>query len=574
MRIQVLPPQVASAIAAGEVVERPSSVVKELVENSLDAGATAVTVELSQGGMDYIRVTDNGGGIPADEVELAFARHATSKLREAEELQRITSMGFRGEALPSIAAVGRVTMVTRSPEAAGAASVEMEEGAVVRRGTTGAAPGTSVTVEGLFSHVPARRKYLRSPAAETARVRQVVAHTALAFPWVQFTLRTDDRTVLQTPGNGSARDVLSVLHGTETAAALLEVSPGRGAAYAVGGFIGPGELSRSNRTAMSLFVNRRWVQSPPLLVAVEEAYRGFLTEGQHPVSALFLEVPPSEVDVNVHPTKREVRFAREGDAFSSVQRAVRETLLTSSPLAQAVGPVPSRETIGPAPDSLGTPSFQFTVKPGAVAPRPDAEGGERASPAKVGMPALRVLGQMAGTYVVAEGPDGMYLIDQHAAHEQVLFERVVRQWREHQPEVQGLLEPLPLELSPEQLEVVEAALPALEEYGFRLEPFGDGAWLVRTVPAVARQVLLPRLIGDLLELLRHRSDDGSPPHRWLATSIACHSAVRAGDVLEHQQMVSLVRSLETAENPRHCPHGRPTTIRVAMELLEREFRRT
>ena len=523
-------------------------------------------------------MTDNGSGIPADEVELAFAHHATSKLREVDDLESMTSLGFRGEALPSIAAVGRVQMVTRPSDANVATRLELEEGRVVRQRKASAAPGTSVTVEALFSQMPARRKYLRSAAAETARVHGVVAHMALAFPSVQFTLRNGERVVLQTPGNGSTREVLAVVYGAPVAAAMLEVAPSQRGAYPVEGFIGPASVSRPSRAAINLFVNRRWVQSRALQAAVEEAYRGFLMEGRRPVAALFLDVPPAEVDVNVHPTKREVRFSREGDAFSSVQRAVRETLLAESPIAE-----PSergRPTAEVAPDVPVMPTFRFTVPSEELAPPATFAPLHTEQPAAVSrvpethMPALRVMGQMANTYVVAEGPDGMYLIDQHAAHEQVLFERVVRQWRERRSEVQALLEPLSLELTPEQLEVVEDALPLLKEYGFLLEPFGDGAWLVRAMPAMARQVPLPRLLGELLDLLRKQGRDGAPPHWALAASIACHSAVRAGTALDHQEMAALVRDLEMAENPRHCPHGRPTTIRMSIDLLNREFHRT
>ena len=571
MTIRVLTPDVAAAIAAGEVVERPASVVKELVENALDAGASSIAIELVQGGTESIRVTDNGRGIPSHEVALAFARHATSKVQGLEDLDRIATLGFRGEALPSIAAAARVVMVTRPADADAATTIELEKSSIVSEGMASGAPGTSVLVERLFHNLPARRKYLRSPAAEGSRVHQAVSHLALAHPSVQLTLRAGGRQVLQTSGNGSLRDVMTAVHGPELAGALLEVTEPQRTAYVVRGLIGPASVSRSNRTGTSFFVNSRWVQSRPLQVAVEEAYQGFLTVGRYPVAALFLEVPTAEVDVNVHPTKREVRFAREGDAFSRVQRAVRETLVVASPITEAL--VPSAP---PPPDAVPeagrAQALQFTVP---VESAPPATGLPKAPGATIsGMPTLRVMGQMASLYVVAEGPDGIYLIDQHAAHEQVLYERLLRQWEERQPEVQALLEPLPLELTPEQLEVVEQALPLLQAYGFQVEPFGDGTWLVRTVPAMARQVSLGRLLGEALDLMREQPASFGSPHRTLAVSIACHSAVRAGMALDHQELASLVAALESAENPRHCPHGRPTTVHLSRGALDREFRRT
>ena len=570
MAIRVLAPAVAAGIAAGEVVERPASVVKELVENALDAGATTVVVELTGGGMERIRVTDNGCGIPANEVELAFARHATSKLATLDDLDRITTMGFRGEALPSIAAAAEMTVVTREASTDVAARVELTGGAVTSRGKVSAAPGTTVTVEELFSNIPARRKFLRSAGAETGRVRRVVEHMALAFPEVALALTSDGKPLFRTAGNGSLRDVGAAVYDPETAGAMLEVVAQEAAPYAVRGLISPAAISRPNRAAMDLFLNQRWVQDRALQVAIGEAYQGFLMEGRFPVAVLFLEVPPDEVDVNVHPAKREVRFVRERDAFSSVQRAVRGTLLASSPIVEAGVSLASPGAQGPVP--AVAPSFAFTLD--AVGPAPMAQGTSAAFvPQPEAMPRLRVLGQVSGTYLVAEGPDGMYLIDQHAAHEQVLFDRLLRQWEEHHPEVQPLLEPMPVDLTPEQMEAAQEALPVVEALGFQMEPFGEGTWLVRAVPAMARQVSIPRLVQELLDPQRDPTLAGSPTHYALAASIACHSAVRAGQALDPQEMTALVESLERCRNPRHCPHGRPTTIRLSTHMLEREFGR-
>ena len=584
MSIRVLAPMVSAGIAAGEVVERPASVVKELVENSLDAGATTITVELRQSGLESLRVTDNGCGIPTGEVELAFARHATSKLADLADLDHITTMGFRGEALPSIAAVAHVRMVSGEAGAPGATWVEFMGGTLSGQGMTSAAPGTSVTVDGLFADLPARRKFLRSSSAETGRVKRAVEYLALASPEVQFTLDSDGKVLLQTPGNGSLRDTAAAAYGADTAAALLEVEYAS-TSNRVHGLVSPAALTKPNRSEMYLFVNRRWVQHRTLQVAVEEAYRGFLQEGRFPMSLLFVQVPLADVDVNVHPTKREVRFLREGDAFTSVQQAVRKALLADSPLVEARGSLaPPVGLAGLWPASAAAPSFRFTLPVGQLpleqspvgqSPETSHQRVDAPTPAQgeVPMPLLRVLGQVANTYLVAEGPDGMYLIDQHAAHEQVLFDRLLQQWEYRHIDVQPLLYPMPLELTPEQVEAMDERLPVLGELGFQMESFGEGTWLARTVPAMARQTSLPRLLEELLAPQRDPSLASSPTHYAMAASIACHSAIRAGQGLEPQEMAALVEALAHTRNPHHCPHGRPTTIRLSTSMLEREFGR-
>jgi DNA mismatch repair protein MutL len=572
--IRILSANVAAAIAAGEVIERPASVVKELIENSLDAAATSITIELQQGGIGSIRVTDDGSGIPQSEIELAFARHATSKLTEADDLRYIASLGFRGEALPSIAAAGKVRMVSRPANAQSAGSVELEGSKVLRRQTLSAAPGTSISVDDLFVVLPARRKFLRTPMAEGARVKNVVAHMAMAYPLVHFSFYSDDRLMLQTPGSGAARDVLAVVYGADAAAVMLDIRPGERSPYEASGLISPATLSRASRSAISLFVNGRWVQSRSLSIAAEEAYRGYLTQGRYPVVALFLQVPLAEVDVNVHPTKREVRFLREGDAFSTVQRAVRETLLATSPIALISAP----ELIGGHVKSMTTNLSLNSVEPGSqptlIAQAPSESGSAIDLPVeKFRMPSLRVVGQISNTYVVAEGADGLYLVDQHAAHEQVLFERLIEQWGVATPQSQPLLDPYPLELTPEETEAVEGALPVLQRFGFLLEPFG-GAWLVRAVPMVGRPIALAPFIKEMLTVVRDKSMPMGPPERALAASIACHSSVRAGMALDIQEMEALLEQLEKADNPRHCPHGRPTTIHMSTGMLDRQFHRT
>ncbi len=583
MPIRVLPPEVAAGIAAGEVIERPASIVKELIENSIDARATAIDLSIRQGGLQSIRIADDGMGIPASELAIAIQRHSTSKLQTLDGLERISTLGFRGEALASVVAAAHLRMSSRPHDAPSAAFIEAEGAAIIGRGTEGGPPGTTVEVSALFSTIPARLKFIRSAAAETSRIHQVVDHMALANPGVRLTLRAEPKTLLQTSGNGVLRDVVAQVHGTAAAEEMIQVSASERGVYPVSGLVSPPERSRSNRTGIAIFVNGRWINSRALSIAVEESYRGLLMEGRYPYAVLFLEVPGADIDVNVHPNKREVRFVREGDAFSSVQRAVREALLAAFPVAAATGLLPPVPPLSNGRLTSPPSAFDFTLAPerGAWAPLPvpdaapnDEPGGAPSQPLEhaSGMPELRVLGQVARAYLVAEGPDGLYLIDQHAAHESVLYYRLLHQWEEQSPEVQPLLQPLPIELTHEQVEVVEVARETLDRYGLTLEPFGPTTWLIRTVPAMARQVDAGRLVAEVLDV--ERNGGGlTDTHAAVAASIACHSAVRAGQSLDQQEMNALSHALSAEANPQHCPHGRPTTVRVTISMLDHQFGR-
>ena len=572
MPINVLAPDIAAKIAAGEVVERPSSVVKELVENSVDAGASQITVEARGGGVELIRVTDNGCGIPAGEVELAFRRHATSKVSSVSDLDAIGTLGFRGEALPSIAAVARASVVTRPHDATAGREVSLARGEVVASSPIGCPPGTSVTVQGLFENVPARLKFLKSPSGERGRISDLVSRYALAYPEIQFRLVVDGRDSLTSPGNGILADALVSVYGAETAGAMLDVcfeSPGDG--YWVKGFISSPSLNRANRSHITFLLNRRWIQSPLLSFALAESYQGFLPEKRHPMVVLNLTVPLADVDVNVHPAKREVRFRQDDRVFSAIQRAVRGALIAMSPVPEVQFPVgsPSPEStqgrLATPPDAL-TPDNQQRGLPLDLSPI----GGT--ARAMAGMSSLRIMGQASNTYLVAEGSDGLYLIDQHAAHERVLFEKVSREVSERPPQVQAVLEPVTVELSPGQEELLQASIGLLDRYGFIVEPFGDRTYLLRGLPAVVSVASPGKALLAVLDLmafeglLREREEA-------LAASIACHSAVRAGMSLNQKEMEELVLQLESCDNPHTCPHGRPTMIRLSSSHLEREFGR-
>lgn len=572
LTIHILPPEVSVLIAAGEVVERPASVVKELIENSLDAGASQVSIEVRQGGLGLIRVTDNGKGIPSGDLALAVHRYATSKVALAQDLARITTLGFRGEALPSIAAVADVEMLSRPADAVAATYLRLLDGKPVEQGTRGAPVGTTVTVLHLFAKQPARRKFMRSPAAENQQIASLVSQYALAYPEARFSLRLEGRQALLTSGSGQLADAVASVYGAEIAAAMLPMRwplDGERTTIKVSGLAGPPHISRASRGYVSLFVNRRWVQNRRLIFAVEEAYSGLLTAGRHPIAVVDLRLPYEEVDVNVHPTKAEVRFRQENEAFGAVQRAVRQALLEQAPVPS----VPSTAGIAVSPPAAP----EETTPPPLWQRALEAEGQPRtaasaAAPSpKVSLPMLRVVGQIGSTYIVAEGPEGMYLIDQHAAHERVLFEEICAARQRRALDSQGLLEPTMVELSPRQQEIILAHYEVLSEHGFQLEPFGERTYLVRAVPAVLAGKDLSRAFAEFVDTLDEEA--AVDQHDRVAFSLACHAAVRAGQSLTVEEMRELVRQLEQAEVPHTCPHGRPTMIHMSTALLEKEFRR-
>jgi len=575
--IRVLTPHEAARIAAGEVIERPASVIKELVENALDAGARQITVETRQGGISFMRVTDDGCGIEPDELRIAFERHATSKLTAEEELWRIETLGFRGEALPSIAAAADVALVSRPEGALVAGRVTLKEGAVAHQGSAGAPPGTSVTVEGLFVRQPGRLKFMRSPAAEAGQIANVVTQYALAYPEVRFTLRTDNREQLATPGNGDLRDAAAAVYNVDVAAELLPLAGDTDGPIKPTGLVGSPAISRANRSYISIFVNRRWIRHRSLTFAIGEAYQGMLPVGRHPFAIIEIRLPPEDVDVNVHPTKAEVRFRDERAVFAVVQRAVRRTLSDRSPVP---GVEPAAPSLSAPPAFLSksgeTAAFgvppTISFQPQESRPAPQVATSEQQS-LMAGLPVLRPVGQLGNTYVVAEGPDGMYLVDQHAAHERVLYERFLRQQREGVKDVQPLLQPLPVELTARQRSLVEAFGEELAAMGLDIEPFGDGAFVVRGVPPAMTGRDTSRALPELLDLLGREDGPKEEPAHRVAASLACHGSVRAGQTMTDEEQRELLQSLESCEHPRTCPHGRPTMVHMSADALAKQFRR-
>lgn len=588
MAIRVLAEQVAAQIAAGEVIERPASVVKELVENAIDAGATDIKVEVREGGQRLIKVIDNGCGIPADEVEMAFQRHATSKLFTAEDLDRITTLGFRGEALPSIAAVAQVSLLTRTADEPVGTFIRLEGGRVAHREDRGAPRGTIVTVENLFYNLPARLKFLKTVATEAGHIQDLIASCALAFPERRFTLTSDNRLVFQSLGTGNLFDVLIKVYGLETAKQMLEIGelpvpvspPPRSPALSVSGYIGAPALHRGSRKDMTFFVNRRWVQDRTLAFATTEAYKTLLPVGRYPVVVLHVEMPPESVDVNVHPAKAEVRFRDSQTVFTAVQRAVRRVLLEHAPIptmgtrstfstwtARDHATLPGANT----PGQLGL-NLQRTADTG----RSNAFEAQAPEPAgsSTKLPILRVVGQVGQAYIIAEGPEGLYLIDQHAAHERVLYEQFQAARAEARVPGQALLEAIIAELTLSQWATLQEQLPLLTELGFQIEPFGGQSVLVRAVPAMLRSHDVARTLAAILD----EAAAGDTPlaqerEAKLIASVCKQAAVKAGQTLSPAEMQELIRGLEASSAPRTCPHGRPTMILLSTAQLEREFGR-
>jgi DNA mismatch repair protein MutL len=571
MGIEMLPPEVVGKIAAGEVVERPASVVKELVENSLDAGARTVQVELIAGGCDLIRVADDGCGMPRNELLLALERHATSKLRFAEELSHIATLGFRGEALASIAAVSELTIASRQPENASGYQLRCDYGTPGPVQAVPRSPGTTITVEKLFANVPARRKFLKSVTAESGQVVHLVTQLALAYPEASLTLLIDGRRSIATTGSGELLDAAVAVLGRDVAGALLPLEgmvladrPVSSVAARITGYAAEPMVSKGSRNAVWLFVNRRPIRSRSLSHAVEDGYETLLQVGRFPIAVINLEVPSPEVDVNVHPTKSEVRLLRERLIYGGLRDTVRSAVAASSGWAKELS------TLG-----RNAPSSTFADADAQArlldAPISAPAAGEEVIVGGRRLPILRVIGQVAQTYIIAEGEGGLYLIDQHAAHERVLLERLTRSIG-REGNTQLMLEPLAIDVGPAEREIVASASSTLEALGYRIEPFGDESILIRGIPTELPE---GRAVEALQQALADLAEE-KPEADWrekLAISLSCRGAVKAGQLLAPEEMRSLVLALEEMDVTQHCSHGRPTAILLSRTQMEREFGR-
>ncbi len=719
MSIQILPADVAAKIAAGEVVERPANVAKELIENSLDAGATEIRVEIREGGQRLLRVIDNGHGMKADEAPLALERHATSKLQTADDLNQIATFGFRGEALYSIAAVSQLTLTTRHHTESFGVQVRVEGGTIVANQRAGTPVGTIITVEQLFFNVPARKKFLRKATTEAGQISAVVQHCALAYPDRRFSFVNDGRLVFQSTGSGDLYDVLIKVYGLEntklmrpvgnvalgfqlanqaTAAAHASLDPTTQAASAdvhtnnaldldvdfmvtdgdqatpaqrsdgrhAGNLWGTGEqtpselpiqvfgyatvptLTRANRNNINLFINRRYVEDRSLTHAIVQAYHTLLPGGRYPLATIFVTIDPSQVDVNVHPQKVQVRFVDERAVFSAVQRAVRRAMIDTAPIPDMTLPEANGRAQGPASsegswqnndwDSRGwaarrqqilgagqrtldlpttlpgsarapdyapptalpsehsraaddiaasstraeagamvaDPALQAQQQPVApqIAPPPREVVVEEQVPK---LPPLRVVGQVGAMYIIAEGPEGLFLIDQHAAHERILYEKYLAQRYGTEAGLvpqQHLLEPLTLHVGHELTGLLAQYLPQLAAIGFTVEPFGGDTYLVRAIPSVLSGQDPLRTLEEIVNALANRRNlVGEELEARMVKMICKRASIKAGQLLSTLEMQELIHQLESCRAPRTCPHGRPTMIQLSAGELEKAFGR-
>ncbi len=640
-RIHVLPEHVANKIAAGEVVERPASVVKELLENALDAGATRIRVQLEAGGKKLIQVTDDGCGMVRDDAMLSFERHATSKIKDAEDLLAVATLGFRGEALPSIASVARLRLETRAADEDSGTVIEINGGKLLKVEEAGLPAGTSVAVRDIFFNTPARRKFLKAESTELSHIASLVTHYALAHPGKHFELHSTTNALLVAPPVETYADRIYQIFGKDVLEQLVPVAataplervglpqpppwrreadyqPPEPGEARVRGFVSRPEVQKLNRNSIFVFVNARLIRDRVVQHALTEAYRNILPPTVFPVVLLFLELPTGEVDVNVHPSKTEVRFRQQQYVHDLVRDTVRAALMAARPVphftseitaqpsaSAALSPGARLLTADQMPANAAAGDFRlhappqnqsFRFEPGAVVDAnaavpaavipAQAAGSARngcAGPIATGLDArevppissLRPLGQVRDSFIVAVAGDGLWIIDQHVAHERVLFERVLRQGAAEGVEGQRLLMPLVVELTPAQQAVFSELADELQRNGFEAEPFGARTIAVKTAPAGVDAADVERLLHELLDQFQReeQATNLEAVHTRIAASIACHAAIKVNTPLEGNKMEWLVRELARTECPMTCPHGRPVLLRYSFEEIQRAFKR-
>ncbi len=564
-------------IAAGEVIERPSAVVKELIENSIDAGSTRIDITIVDGGTSEITVRDNGHGIPFEELPLTVERHATSKIQTAQDLDTLRTLGFRGEALASLAAVSRLQVRTLAGGEQAGGMLESRLGQIMSPEQIAWGGGTAISARDLFENVPARKKFLRQASTESAWVTRMTGAYALAYPGIAFTLNVDGRRVLVTDGSGSRLNAAVAVWGAGPGASIVELTEQveLHEGYGIEGVISMPDVDRANRQHQHLFAQGRLISDRQLSHAFDQAYSTLLMVGRHPFGCLMITVPPDQIDVNVHPTKSEVRFGQDRIVYSMVLRAVRNTLLEHT----GAQPIPTifRSPLASQPYQSDTVQRTMNLaSPDRIAtrtmPDDDADLPDLVPATGRVIPVLRVLGQVANSFVIAEGPDGMYLVDQHAAHERIMFERLMAEFESRSPDRQMLLQPVTLQVEPELMEMYRQAAEEFTGFGFDIEEFGQDTLLIRAIPA---NLKIKDPGGSVATVLDELVSGGRGTTRLesLAISAACHVSIRAGQPLSLIEMRELVVQLEQCSSPRACGHGRPTMIRMSSEELERQFER-
>jgi DNA mismatch repair protein MutL len=599
--IKILPDHVINKIAAGEVVERPASVVKELVENSIDAGATDIGIDIEQAGSRLIRVIDNGSGMSRDDARTAFERHATSKITTEADLESVSTMGFRGEALSSIASVSRIKLLTAVRGTLSGVLLEME-GGVMKSASDAAAPeGTSLEINHLFYNTPARLKFLKSPATEFSHIVSIVSRLAMAYPSIRFRLVHNKKPVLDLPISSDVKERAFQLYGREIVEQIFEIRGG-GDSVRIHGFVGRPANSRADRTYQDFYVNCRAVKNASLTHALYNAYDGMLMRGRHPVGFIFIEIDPSLVDVNVHPAKAEVRFRNQAQIHDLLRGVIREGLRThgitalENPAASASYEDRVKEALGdylkrpasgqdeyrarrpyplygrrrsdegsPSPEYLSEPSYQEMTLP--KAPQ---------QPSLLADQGMTPLAQVHDSYIVAQSRAGMILVDQHAAHERVLFEELQDQFMQGNIPVQDLLIPVQVELGPAQGGLLAEYVPELAKLGFLVEDFGSGAFMIKAIPFLLIGADYKQLILDILDEVNVHGGSGKLKELRddLLSVMACHPAIKIHRKLDYREMDVLLERLFRCRMPHTCPHGRPTMVSFTLDEIRKLFKRT
>src|SRR2546426_302127 len=599
-RIRLLPEIVASQVAAGEVVERPASVVKELVENSIDAGAGKIDVLIRRGGISLMRVIDDGCGMDRDDSLLSLERHATSKIRSVSDLEAISTLGFRGEALPSIASVSRFRLTTREPDAVAGTEIVVNGGKIdiVRDG--GEAPGTQVEVRSLFYNIPARRKFLRAENTESRNIEHQLHLQAIGHAKVAFTFARDDRVIFQLPATATLTDRIRDLYGSELLEKLLPLNGMGSSQIRISGLIGQAGLSRQTRAQQLVFVNGRAIESPLITTAVREGYHTALMKGQYPVTFLFLELDPAVVDVNVHPAKREVRFRDPAGVREAIVRSVQQTLQVGRAAWQkkfrapasfpATGPgkavtdlrlrseVPAPEELPRELPHLG-PSEAGLAVAGIGDPGRAVKAEQAPSPAPVkrdgNQQEFQIIGVLSKLYVLMENADGLVLVDQHAAHERILFEELRRRMEEQGVPTQKLLLPQTFDVPPRDADWIERNISILQKMGIGIESFGPGTFKIDSLPGFLNVSDPAQFMRKVVDDLKSAGNSTSPMRlgeEMIATTV-CRHAVKANDPLRFPEIEKLIRDLLDCDLPYCCPHGRPTMIQISLAELEKKFGR-
>ena len=597
-KIRILDDDTISKIAAGEVVERPASVVKELVENSIDAGSKNIYVEIQDGGISYIKITDDGVGIESEDVEIAFLRHATSKIKDDNDLFNIRTLGFRGEALASICAVSRVELVTRTKDSPLGVKLRVAGGEIIEREECGAPLGTTIVVKDLFYNTPARLKFLKSPSREGVIITEIIQNLALSNPEISFKYKNGEKLVFATKGDKILKNAIVSIYGRQVNDNLLEVNYSDNS-ISIFGYIGNNALAKNSRNYQSLFVNNRYVKNKAINAAIENAFRTFTTGDKFPLYVLHININPENIDVNVHPTKAEIKFQNEQDMYKIVYNSIKEAFTTQRTIPNITFEpnVVKKPEIIFAQEKINfvvNEKKDFEDKPinkplyydykneNAILKKETSLDDFKSEKEEIiindsndenKLPRLAVVGQIHFMYIIAEGESEFYIIDQHAAHERVLYEKYLKDYNNAKIQSQNLLTPIILELSSIEKQLIVENIDNFAKIGYDIEDFGGNAISIRSVPVILGNPNYKELLYEIINELQNVSGNFYKSINKIIYTMACKSAIKAGDKLTNAEMNKLIDDLRWCSNPYSCPHGRPSIIKMSYYELEKKFRR-